>query len=81
MTWRKKEQKKKMITYDSIGGNMTIDNERSQMSYKVISISIYGGQMEYEFDTLEQAQSKVRELKDPNTMSAFIVKPIVETIS
>lgn len=70
-----------MMTYDSIGSNMTIDNERSQMSYKVISISIYGGQMEYEFDTIEQAQNKVRELKDPNTMSAFIVKPIVETIS
>ena len=29
MTWRKKEQKKKMMTYDSIDGNMTIDNERS----------------------------------------------------
>jgi hypothetical protein len=70
-----------MIALNSIASNMTIDNERSQMSYKVISISIYGGQMEYEFDTLQEAQSKVRELKDPNTMSAFIVKPIVETIS
>lgn len=51
------------------------------MSYKVISISIYGGQMDYEFDTLEEAQTKVRELKDPSSMSAFIVKPIVEKIS
>ena len=50
------------------------------MRYKVISISLYGGQMEYSFDSYEDAARKVRELKDNDHSSAFIVKPIQITV-
>ncbi len=42
--------------------------------YKVLSTSIYGGSMEFDFDTLHEAQVKVRELKDNDHRSAFIVR-------
>ena len=44
--------------------------------YKVLSTSIYGGSMEFDFDTLREAQIKVRELKDHDHKSAFIVRLI-----
>ncbi len=44
------------------------------MKYKVVSLSIYGGEEVYYFDTKLSAQQKVRELKDPDHFSAFIVK-------
>jgi len=44
--------------------------------YKVLSTSIYGGSMEFEFNTLKEAQIKVRELKDHDHKSAFIVRLI-----
>jgi len=47
--------------------------------YKVLSTSIYGGSMEFDFDTLHKAQLKVRELKDNDHGDAFIVRLIAVT--
>tara|TARA_B100001939_G_scaffold329420_1_gene325660 strand:- start:130 stop:291 length:162 start_codon:yes stop_codon:yes gene_type:complete len=44
------------------------------MKYKVVSLSIFGGEEVYYFDTKLDAQKKVRELKDPDHFSAFIVR-------
>jgi len=41
--------------------------------YKVDSISIYGGQMEWYFDSLDDAKAKVRELKDNGNINHFII--------
>jgi len=41
--------------------------------YKVESISIYGGTMEWYFDSKKNAQSKVRELKDNGNNNHFII--------
>jgi hypothetical protein len=42
------------------------------MIYQVISVSVYGGRMTWEFDNEHDAKCKVRELKDYGSM--FIVK-------
>ncbi len=42
------------------------------MIYQVISVSVYGGRMTWEFDNEHDAKCKVRELKDYGGM--FIVK-------
>ncbi len=47
--------------------------------YKVLSTSIYGGSMEFDFDTLHEAKLKVRELKDNDHRDAFIVRLIAVT--
>jgi hypothetical protein len=44
------------------------------MRYQVISVSVYGGTIRYEFDNKHEALCKVRELKDYGDM--FIVKLI-----
>jgi hypothetical protein len=44
------------------------------MKYKVISTSIYGGQEVYYYDSKLEAKQKVRELKDPDHFSAFVVR-------
>jgi len=44
------------------------------MKYRVVSLSIYGGSTYFDYETKQKALEKVRELKDPNTGSAFIVK-------
>ena len=41
--------------------------------YKVESISIYGGTMVWEFDSLDLAKNKVRELKDNGNANHFII--------
>ena len=41
--------------------------------YKVDSISIYGGTMEWFFDSEDDAQCKVRELKDSGGSNHFII--------
>lgn len=46
------------------------------MIYQVISVSVYGGRMTWEFDNEHDAKCKVRELKDYGSM--FIVK--IQTI-
>ena len=42
------------------------------MIYQVISVSVYGGRMTWEFDNEHDAKCKLRELKDYGSM--FIVK-------
>ncbi len=42
------------------------------MIYQVISVSMFGGRMTWEFDNEHDAKCKVRELKDYGSM--FIVK-------
>ena len=54
---------------------LTVDMYIKYM-YKVLSTSIYGGSMEFDFDTLHEAQLKVRELKDHDHRDAFIVRLI-----
>ena len=44
------------------------------MKYMVTSLSVYGGQMTWEFDNKNDALKKVRELKDNDMKSSFIVK-------
>lgn len=41
--------------------------------YKVESISIYGGTMEWYFDSEDDAKCKVRELKDSGGSNHFII--------
>ena len=41
--------------------------------YKVESISIYGGTMEWFFDSEDDAKRKVRELKDSGGSNHFII--------
>lgn len=42
------------------------------MRYQVISVSVYGGTIRYEFEDKHEALCKVRELKDHGGM--FLVK-------
>ena len=49
--------------------------------YKVLSTSIYGGSMEFDFDTLHEAQLKVRELKDIGANYFIVTMERIETVS
>ena len=62
------------LAYWLIASSMLLGITRGIMKYKVVSLSIYGGEEVYYFDTKLAAQQKVRELKDPDHFSAFIVK-------
>jgi|TARA_R100000995_G_scaffold705_1_gene483 hypothetical protein len=67
------------MTYMTIPVKLDTRYVHKETMYKVLSTSIYGGSMEFDFDTLHEAQLKVRELKDNDHRDAFIVRLIAVT--
>lgn len=70
-------KQKKAVNNSCLQDNICYNDSRyvhKDKMYKVLSTSIYGGSMEFDFDTLHEAQVKVRELKDNDHRSAFIVR-------